>query len=275
MIFLRADLSAAESRVVGAYSKDAKLIELARTNPWEFDQHRFNASIIWGIDAKDVTDAQRQASKKIVHGIGYGEQELTMSNSLLKDGFIFSPEECGAFKSTYLKTMVGLLKYQDLTRSRIFNERRLTNSWGRSIDFKYERLDDNLFRRAYAWRPQADVACLLNQGGFIPLSEWLATGIHYSRINTQTHDEVLVSVTSRAQEAWDIARLLRDGLEVEREYEGISLSIPVAITLENRYYAGKAAKAGIEGGVEVEWKKFPSKDEFDEAFAKVWEKRVA
>ena len=274
MIFLRADLSAAESRVVGAYSKDEKLLEFARTKPDVFDMHRFNASIIWEIDPSAVIDAQRQASKKIVHGVGYGEQPMTMSNSLLKDGFIFSEEECAGFRDTYLRNMPGITKYQDLTRDIIIDCRKLVNSWGRTIEFKYERFDDNLYRRAFAWRPQSDVACLLNQGGFIPAFEFIERNNLRSRINTQTHDEVLASVTSRAGEAWSLAQLLRDGLEIEREYDDIALSIPVTITLENRYYASKAAKAGIEGGIEIEFKQFPSKDQFDEAFAKVWEKRI-
>lgn len=274
MIFLRADLSAAESRVVGAYAKDDKLLAFARSKPWEFDMHRYNASIIWEIDQGIVTNDQRQASKKIVHGVGYGEQPMTMSNSLLKDGFIFSEEECAGFRDTYLRNMPGITKYQDLTRSIIIDHRRLVNSWGRTIDFTYERFDDNLYRRAFAWRPQSDVACLLNQGGFIPAFEFIERNNLRSRINTQTHDEVLTSVTSRAGEAWSIAQLLRDGLEIEREYDGVALSIPVTITLENRYYASKAIKAGIEGGIEIEFKQFPTKDAFDEAFAKVWEKRV-
>jgi DNA polymerase-1 len=274
MIFLRADLSQAEDRVVKVYSHDSRMIELARRMPWEFDIHRHNAAIIWKIEPLAVTDEQRQASKKVVHGVNYGEQAMTISNSLLKDGYIFREEECERFRTTFLNATPGIGKYQQLTRDYVFKGRKLTNSWGRSIEFRYERFDDNLFRRAYAWRPQSDVACLLNQAGFIPLSEWLNNKHFHSKINTQTHDEVLVSVTQRNEEAWDIARKLRDDLEVEREYEGVGLSIPVTITLENRYYASKAKKIDIEDGIEIEFKQFPTKEMFDEAFAKVWEKRI-
>jgi DNA polymerase I-like protein with 3'-5' exonuclease and polymerase domains len=271
VIFLRADLSAAEDRVVGVYSHDDELIAMARSKPWEFDKHQFVADEIGMLAAARI---ERQSAKKVVHGGNYGEQAMTMSDSFLRDGQVVTPEECEVFRTAYLKRFPGISNYQRLTRDMLFDKRTLVNSWGRSIQFKYERFDDNLFRRGYAWRPQADVACLLNQGGFIPLHEFIERNNYRSRINTQTHDEVLTSVTKENGEAWDIARLLRDGLETEREYEGVKLVIPVTITLENRYYANKAKGSGIEGGVEIEFKRFPEQDEFNAAFNKVWEARV-
>ena len=46
-IFLKVDLSQAESRDVYVRTGDRKLIEMARSMPWEFDMHTHNASLIF------------------------------------------------------------------------------------------------------------------------------------------------------------------------------------------------------------------------------------
>jgi hypothetical protein len=108
----------------------------------------------------------------------------------------------------------------------------------------------------------SEVADILNQWGFIPLDQFIERNNLKSRINMQVHDEVLVSVTR--DEAWDIARFLRDSIEREREYDGINLKMPVTFAIERRYHTE-----------EVEFKRLPDdKAEWDAKFDPLWETRI-
>ncbi len=81
-----------------------------------------------------------------------------------------------------------------------------------------------------------------------------------SRLAFQVHDECVI-IAADVREAWDLARLLRDGLEAEREYEGEKLSVPAEFMLESRYH-------GRPGEV-IEWKRFPEQFEFEAAWTKL------
>ena len=196
----------------------------------------------------------------------YDEQEQRMSDSLLKDGYFFTPEECKVGQMRYLNRFPAIRDgFQFKSRMLVVtgNRRYLENSWGRRIYFTYERFDPNLYRRIYAWRAASEVADTLNQWGFIPAVQFLDKYNFKSRVNLQVHDEVLSSVTPENDECWDLMRVLRDSMEREREYEGVKLTIPVTMSLETRYHSE-----------EVEWKKFPSYEEYKETIMKLWEQRI-
>jgi len=263
LIFLRADLSQAESRVVNVLSHDEQLIKLARSKPWEFDSHRYLAGLIFNCDPKDVTHDQRYATKKVVHGTNYDMQPERMSDSMLKEGFIFSAAQCQTMQKAYLDKLPAIRDgYQYRARMKCIERRYLENSWGRRIYFTYERLGPELNRRLYAWTPQSEIGDLLNQNGFIPCHQFIEKYNLKSRINLQVHDEVAASVN--IEEGWDLMRLLRDSLEQEREYEGVKLIVPVEFALEVRYHSET-----------VEFKKFPScYEEYLIGANKVWEQRI-
>jgi DNA polymerase-1 len=259
-------MSQADSRIVYALSHDAELIKLAQSKPWEFDVHKFVGSCIFQVPEADIKGDIRQATKKIAHGTHYDEQEQRMSDSLLKDGYFFTPEECKAGQMRYLTRFPAIRDgYQFKSRMLVIagNRRFLENSWGRRIYFPYERFDPQLYRRVYAWRAASEVADMLNQWGFIPSVEFLDKYNFKSRVNLQVHDEVLVSVTPENDECWDVMRVIRDSMEREREYEGVKLIMPVTFSLETRYHKE-----------EVEWKKMPSYDEYKEVISKLWEQRI-
>lgn len=263
MLFLRADLSQADSRYVYLKSGDSELIRLARTSPADFDVHRLVGSLVFDCDQSLITGLKRQATKKIAHGTHYDEYPQRISDQLLKDGYYVPVEVCAAGQLRYLKAFPAIKTgYQSDVRLRLIKERQLTNSWGRTIRFPYERFEDPLYRRGYAWVAASEVADLLNQRGLVPLHEWIEERNLDSRINIQCHDEVLVS--TNPAESWDIACLLRDHLSAPRTYDGLELSMPVTFVLETRYHSE-----------EVEFKTLPQdREEFMEKFMTLWEKRI-
>ena len=269
MLILRFDMSQAEARILGVLSHDETMIKLARSKPWEFDQHRFNASIVFKKDEKDITKEERYAAKRIVHGSGYGMQPARMSDSLLDEGFTIPPEECAQLQNNYLARMPGVKQYQLRTRMLVIQTKTLINSYGFSIKFAYERRDDQLWRRAYAWRCQSEIGYLLNQSGILPAWKYIQKWTLSSRIDFQVHDEIAIAVPS-VNEAWDLARLLHETLEEEHEYEGEKLSIPADCCLETRYHGREQP-----GAREVhEFKRFPEKGVFEDVFRTLWERRV-
>lgn len=82
-LWLKVDLSQAESRSCYMYSGDAQLIALARTRPHEFDAHRHNAAIIFEKPHEQITKQERNVGKMAVHGCVDGQTEV-----LTKRGFI-------------------------------------------------------------------------------------------------------------------------------------------------------------------------------------------
>ena len=261
MLFLRADLSQAEDRIVKVLSHNKELIDLARRKPWEFDVHKYNAALIFQVEEKDVTKMQRQAGKRIVHASNYDAQPQRVSDALLDEGFIIPVEECAKRQEVYHNRFPAIRRsYQLRTRMMVLREGKLTNSWGFSIAFPYERRDNALWRRCYAWRAQSEIGFLLNQKGVIPAYEWIRLHDYRARIRFQVHDEIAIAIADLG-EAWSLAQLLRDSLEGERDYEGELLSIPADFALERRYH-GKGDDA-------IEWKRFPEHGEFKDAFDKL------
>lgn len=249
-IILECDLSQAEGRVVYVRSRDAKLIELARTRPDEFDMHTHNASVIFGCEPKLVTKEQRYLGKKTVHGAQRGLGGEKMAGELLKDGHVISAWECSKFLRAYLNDTGLDRSYMPEVRKRLLQDRVLINAWGRRWSVKYERMNEDLYRRGYSWYPQSDVADLLNQRGFLPLSRFIRREGLQARINLQVHDSLVISTPPN--EAYTIARFLRDSLETPIDYEGIPLAMPVEVKL------GRTWKG------DVEFKKLPKRAAFTE-----------
>lgn len=268
MLYLRFDLSQAEDRIVKVLSHDQELIELARKKPWEFDVHRFNGAIVFDKDEVDISKAERQGSKRVVHASNYDAQPERLSDALLDDGFIVTPADCAIAQGRYHSRFPAIRNgYQLRTRMLVIQNRCLEGRNGFKIEFPYERLDGSLFRRAYAWRPQHFIGYHLNQSGIIPAWEFINKFNLSSRIDFQVHDEIAIAVPNM-REGWDLACLLHETLEEEKEYEDESLSIPADLALETRYHGRESF------GEVVEFKRFPEQGAFNEAFRDL-ESRVA
>ena len=170
---------------------------------------------------------------------------------LLTDGYVHDEDECQAMIDNYISHRPAIRTWQASIRKEILQKRALTNSWGRLIDFTYERLSDDLFRRGYAFKPQSDVGALMNQWGLIPLDAFLRASRMRSTINLHVHDSLVLC--AMPDEAYDLAQFAKESLERPRTYEGVSLTIPLEYTI-GRTWAG-----------DRDWKSLPDRDEFESA----------
>ena len=227
MIFIEADLSQIESRIVYMMTGDPELVRLAQTAPWEFDQHTFNAAIIYKLNEEELKAAlrlpdkkdprrvraaeQRYMAKRTVHGAQGGMFGKRLHELLMLDDYFVPILECDRMLETYHSRFPAVrnVYFRDIRRL-IMRDKCLVNSWGRRIDFRYDRLDDELFRQGYRFIPQAENADLLNQRGVIPL-HMLMRSLENRPPNIQVHDSLLSSV--RPQNAYLVATFLQDSLQ--------------------------------------------------------------
>jgi len=248
-IFLEIDLSQVEWRIMTMFTHDEGLMELGRSKPWEFDIHNYNGGIIFSVDDDKVSKSQRYLAKRTVHGTSYGMTGIKLSELLLLDGIIRDPVECQAMLDTYVGRFPAIRTWQDRVAAKVRETRTLTNSWGRTINFKWDKLGDDLYRRAYAFGPQSENAGLLNQYGLIPAYHYIKRNRVDAHLNAQVHDSLLLSVRP---DSYELCKFICESLERVREYEGEPLSVPAT------------PKLGISWAGDVEFKKFPTKREYEE-----------
>ena len=247
--FLEVDLSQAEARVVYCLTGNKKLIEIAHTRPSQFDVHKYLATLFFPVTLEQVTKNERTPTKSIGHGSHYDLQLNKLSEMMLKQGYDFSPKQCGVMQGKYWDFTEGAIQtWQQRTRMEILKDRRLTNSWGRSIEWPYDHFGNDLYRKTYAWKPQSDIARHLNRA-WIRFSLWIRENKLQSKINLQLHDALGVSVYP--QELWPVMQKLIALCEEVHNYYGVQLSIPAEMKL------GTAWGLSDIG----EWKEMPSQDE--------------
>ena len=282
-IILEADLSQAEDRVVKAYSaavtrdptRRENLLARARANPWENDEHTRRASLIYYNNPRAITDLlfatdarvtkpQRYLAKRAGHAGNYDMHGNRLSEEILKEGIVISPEEGDQMIGTILDRDVPEVRlWQASIRQEILRNRCLANSWGLVVDYAYDRLSDELYREGYAFKPQSDVGMLLNRWGFVPCDRFLITlskqnpSLPPARINLQMHDALVISTPPEL--AWPIYSFLRQSLERPRYYGPNKVIIPLE------------AKLGANWKTDVEYKRPPSEREFTDTASAIFE----
>lgn len=262
-IFVKCDLSRAENRLVQLLSYRAtgseKMLFRARAMPGEYDGYRELAALIFDVPYDQVNSyPQRFLGKKLELAFGYGLGPFRFANELLKEGIEISVAEAKRWFAIKEHADPEILEWQKQTRQEILQHRSLTNSWGRVISWPYKRFDDELYREAYAWRPQSDVGMLNNLAGFIPLMDFIELHELGSRVNLLVHDEIVVSCPPH--EAWQVASFLVEYLGASRRYYGVDLAIPVQVHL------GRSWKT------EHEFSVLPSREQFEQIVESLREK---
>lgn len=248
---LSCDLSTAEARVVYMLTKDPHLIAMAQTLPHEYNMIMAATVEVFKKPSDQISEDEYYQGKRTVHGAHYGLKGFTMSKVLLKEAYVITPDECQRLLENYHASRRPIRDvYFDDIHNEIWNNRRLVNSWGREIRWPYERFTEELYKKGYAFKPQSEIADLLNQWGLKPLFKAIKQHKLRSKISAQIHDELLINTILK--EAYWIMQLLKSSLERPRYYYNQPLSIPVKFKIGNSW----------EG--HYEFKKFPARDEFEE-----------
>lgn len=238
------------------FTRDRKMIEIARSKPWEVDVHTDNASHIFRVPMKEVDGKKRYFGKKGMHAYARGMAPKRMSDELLKEGYAFSIEECAKIlegcRSRYAPIEDNY--FPDIRRQLLLN-RCLVSTWSDVWECWFVRLlSDDLFREAYSFLPQCETARLTNEWGLKPTWHYLRREKPWCRINTTVHDSLLSSV--KPEDAYDVALCIGTHIERPRTYYGQELIVPVTYKLGMNWGFDEKRLEGHE------FKRLPSRKEF-------------
>lgn len=258
-VFVEADLSQAESRVVKVLTGDPTMARIAGYHPTEYDEHRHNAAIIFSkllgyeVTPLEVTYDQRQLGKRVNHAANYAIGKNELSRTILREtGDALTPAECQTLLSAHLEAWPQILEYQSRVRRAILLHEGLYTSWGRRVNLRGVRKDEELYKFGYSYIPQSEVGDLTNQYGLIPLHAWITDQDLPIDICGQKHDSILVDTPP--EYAWDVMAFLESHLSAPRTYgECLSDTCELAIPVE--------LKMGCSWAMSHEWKCLPTKDE--------------
>lgn len=176
-LLLARDLSQAEARVVAWEAEDLERIALFERG---WDVHWYNARIIFSIpesveynhetastEFQDSITGEshtlkqlRNIGKTVVHASNYGMGPKMLQTILAREGFILQFMACRQLLSRHKARNPLLGEWQRGIRERVQATRTLVSSYGRVRQFM-GRMDDALYKSAYAFSPQNTVGELL------------------------------------------------------------------------------------------------------------------
>ena len=214
MIFLGADLSQAEARVVAWLAKEERLIQLFESGG---DIHRKTAGMIFGKEEAEVSQDERQMAKRIVHASNYGMGPRKFAQTAgVREGEARRLQD--RYFAAFPKIKVWHLQIQDtLRRTRI-----LRTPMGRIRQF-LASWNEELLREAYAYVPQSTVSDILNDG-LIQL--WRTS---QAELLLQVHDSVVVQCPEGLETVEGVKGALLGCLTRTILINGRPLTIPVDV----------------------------------------------
>lgn len=243
-------------------------VRLAQAHPNDFDIHKYAASIALDKPESSITDfkidgqqSERQTGKTNMHGFMRGMGAQTMSDSLLKKGYVVTPETCQKRLARLTARLPAIPDgYFVDVRRQAMRFRGLATTWGGIYRCDWQRLDEELYGKMYSYQPVRETVDLINQCGFLPLRREIKTRLllpsisreRIPRIHVHGHDSLLVSVYP--DDVYPLFEFLEHTLgSVERKYYAGSLRVPITFAIGSTWKA------------ETEWKKLPSRTECTEA----------
>lgn len=213
-VFINADLSQAEARVVAYLANESRLINVFAQGG---DIHRKNAANIFGVTEADVTDNQRQLAKRVVHASNYGMGPLTFAKTAG-----IPAADAKRLLNQYFATYPGIANWQNALKAEVQKKRYLITPLGRKRIF-YNQWAESLYKEGLAYIPQSTVADIVNQG-LVEL--WRRRGeVEGLDILLQVHDSILIQVPKEALQKGK--ELIKACLTRPIEINGKVLIIPV------------------------------------------------
>ncbi len=213
-VFVEADLSQAEARVVAYLSGEERLIRLFEEGG---DIHVQNASWIFNCPIEAVTKEQRELAKKLVHASNYGIGVRAFAHHAgVKEG------EARLLLQKYFDTFPSIRQWQLTIQSNLGKSKVMCTPMGRKRVF-YGRWGEQLFREAYAYVPQSTVADVLN----LAMINYGKIKFPYEDIMLQIHDAFIVQTLMDSIESTTYR--IRCAFQIPITIKGKTFTIPIEI----------------------------------------------
>lgn len=206
-VFIDADYSQIELRILASLSGDERLIEAYGSAQ---DIHAITASQVFHVALEEVTSLQRRNAKAVNFGIVYG-----ISAFGLGEGLSISKKEAQEYIDKYFETYPGVKEYLE----RLVKEGKelgyVTTLYGRRRPIP-ELKSDNFKQRSFGERvamnsPIQGTAADIMKIAMIGVDQELRRRKMKSRIVLQVHDELLIEAWK--EEADTVKEILEDKMK--------------------------------------------------------------
>ena len=215
-VFVQADLSQAEARVVAYLSEEEKLIDLFGEG---VDVYKQVASWIFNKPISEITtggkETDREIAKHLIHASNYGIGSRTFARVAgVSEG------EAKRLLQRYFDTFPKIKAWHLRIQSALGKSRTMTTPMGRKRTF-FGLWGDQLFREAYAFVPQATVADVLNLA-IIKFHEKFPD----IEVMLQIHDAFVIQVSENTLKS-DYVNALTNAFDIPIYIAGRTLKIPI------------------------------------------------
>ena len=217
-VFLDADYSQVELRLLASLSKDEKLIEAYRKDA---DIHRVTASEVFHVPLEEVTPELRRNAKAVNFGIVYGISAFGLS-----EGLSISRQEAKEYIERYFTSYPKVKEYLDGEVAFAREHSFVKTLFGRRRPLP-EIHASNFMRRSFSERvamnaPIQGTAADIIKKAMVMVDRKLAEKNCQSRIVLQIHDELLLEVVKEELET------VKDILVSAMEHV-VSLPVPLIV----------------------------------------------
>lgn len=229
-LFMDADYSQIELRILAHMSEDEQLIEAYRSAE---DIHRITASKVFHVPFEEVTSLQRRNAKAVNFGIVYGISSFGLSQDLS-----ISTKEAKAYIDEYFKTYPGIKTFLDQSVKDAKEKGYSVTMFGRRRPIP-ELTSSNFVQRGFGERvamnaPIQGTAADIMKIAMIRVRDRFLAEQCKSKILLQVHDELLLEVDK--DEVTCVEEILRT--EMEHAVE-LAVSLDVDLHTGDNWYETK------------------------------------
>ena len=206
-VFVDADYSQIELRLLAHMSADERLIEAYRTDS---DIHRITASQVFHIPMEEVTDLQRRNAKAVNFGIVYGISSFGLSQDLS-----ITRKEAGEYIEKYFTTYPGVKTFLDQLVEQGKEMGYVSTIYGRRRPIP-ELSSANFMQRSFGERvamnsPLQGTAADIMKIAMIGVYRRIKEEKLESRMILQVHDEILIE--TKEEELEQIKKILEEEMK--------------------------------------------------------------
>ncbi len=229
-VFLDADYSQIELRVLAHMSKDEKLIQAYREAQ---DIHRLTASQVFHVPFEQVTDLQRRNAKAVNFGIVYGISSFGLSQDLS-----ISRKEAADYIQSYFETYPQIKGFLDGLVEQGKSQGYVSTMFGRRRPIP-ELKSSNYMQRGFGERIAMNSPIQGSAADIIKIAmnrvrQRLSREGLRSRLVLQIHDELLVETWIDETEA--VSRILEEEMKSAAH---LSVALEVDMHQGNSWYEAK------------------------------------
>ena len=215
------DYSQVELRILAHLSKDKNLISAFKDNK---DIHKITASLIYGLEGKDITESMRDTAKRVNFGIIYGLTSFGLSRDLG-----ISVDEAQAFIEAYFSRYPKVKDYVQEQINHAKKEGFVTTILGRrryipEINNKNQSIRLLAERQAINAPIQGSASDLIKLA-MVKIHEQIKTNALKTRMIIQIHDELVFDVFK--EEMAEFVDLAMDKME-----NALELDVPIKVDIK-------------------------------------------